>query len=81
MRKIKQLSVIAVVFLLLVGVVWAVVYQLSQSYFGVQTSVGLRDLPSGTLIGGDPVNFITLQEAKTMQTTTGNGRCGCGMIH
>jgi len=46
-------------------------FELSEEALNVPTSNGTLDLPNGTLVGGEPTNYITLTEATTMETTTG----------
>jgi len=53
--------------------------ELSKKVRDVLTSNGTIDLPNGTLVGGEPTNFITLEENKTMKTTEGPKNFTIGM--
>jgi len=46
-------------------------YELSEEAADVSTSNGVLDLPDGTMVGGDPSNYITLSAETTMETTSG----------
>lgn len=54
-------------------------FELSGEAQGVSTSNGVLDLPNGTLVGGNPINYITLTEAITMETTEGSQNFTAGM--
>lgn len=45
--------------------------ELSEQAIGVLTSNGVIDLPEGTMVGGQPENYIILEETVTLQTTLG----------
>jgi len=47
------------------------VYELSQNYTGIQTSAGIVTLYAGTMLGGQPSNYATLDNQETFQTTVG----------
>lgn len=46
--------------------------ELSEEAEDISTSNGVLDLPEGTLIGGNPTNYITLSEGTTLETTAGS---------
>lgn len=53
--------------------------ELSEEVIDVQTSSGLLNLPNGTLVGGNPLDYITLTENITMETTVGTKNFTDGM--
>ena len=73
MRKNIILSGLFILVLLLaVGFVIATNhFALSEEAQDVSTSNGVLDLPEGTLVGGEPINYITLTEDVTLETTSG----------
>ena len=45
--------------------------QLGETVYGVATTNGTLTFENNTLIGGDPVSYITLTEGRIFLTTTG----------
>ena len=54
-------------------------FELSEEAQDVSTSNGILDLPEGTLVGGEPINYITLTEDVTLETTEGSQNFTAGM--
>jgi len=46
-------------------------YELSQNHTNIATSAGTLTLIEGSMVGGEPSNYITLNNQETLQTTTG----------
>jgi len=47
------------------------VYQLTGNATGINTSIGVIDIPYGALLNGDPFDFITFSESVLLQTDKG----------